>query len=84
LDRLSPKELTPNLFQLPRFKRRNISTELTNNRWIRNLGEINSAFLMEELILLFMAISDVHLNDQPDEIIWKWTSNGEYSSRLGI
>jgi hypothetical protein len=30
--------------------------------------------------MLYMALSSVTLNDQPDEIFWRWTANGQYSA----
>jgi hypothetical protein len=34
--------------------------------------------MLEEYIMLYMALSAVTLSDQPDEINWRWTSNGIY------
>jgi hypothetical protein len=34
---------------------------------------------MEEFTMLFMALEDVSLSDQPDKITWKWTHDGNYT-----
>jgi hypothetical protein len=75
----APKDLASNLFKLARFKHRNVYTELQNLNWIKNLGQLDTADLMHEFILLFMAISAVNLSDQKDKIFWKWTSNAKYT-----
>jgi hypothetical protein len=72
---MSPKELAPNLFLVPRMKRRTIYKELQNLNWIRNVRDISSIALLEEFILLFMALSYVELSDHQDNIRWKWTED---------
>jgi hypothetical protein len=76
---MSPKEIAPNIFKCARFKKTSAYTEINNNNWIRNLNNINSTSLIEEFILLFMALTEVNLSNDRDEIIWKWASNGKYS-----
>jgi hypothetical protein len=75
----SPKDMAPNLYKNARFKNRSGHSELTNHNWIRNLGVIGSAQLLDEFVLLYLAITSVTLTDQRDEITWRWTSNGKYS-----
>jgi hypothetical protein len=74
----TPKELAPNLYKSARFKKRNVYIELQNYRWIHNIGEINSSALMEEYMLLFLALSTVQLSDQEDVVSWKWTTDEKY------
>jgi hypothetical protein len=64
----TPKDLAPHLFECARYKGRTIATELKNNNWIKNLQDISSTTHLEEFTLLFMALSDVQLNDQKDQI----------------
>jgi hypothetical protein len=77
----APKDLTPDMYQLARFKTWNVHYELTNLNWIRNLKEITIAAQLEEFTMLFMVLSTVQLTDQNDEIIWKWKANGKFSLR---
>jgi hypothetical protein len=72
----APKDIAPNLYKGARFKNRTVHVELNNIRWIRNLGLIHSPDMLEEYIMLFMALISVTLNDQGDKIIWRWTENG--------
>jgi hypothetical protein len=74
----APKDLAPNLHRIARFKNRPVSKELQNSNWIRNVADISDTTQMEEFILLFMALSSVSLNNQPDKITWKWTKNSKY------
>jgi hypothetical protein len=80
LNAAAPKELAPNLFKMARFKKRTVPAELHNNNWIKNLGEINNPVVLEEYILLYLALSTVVLSDQRDQIVWRWTSNGQYTA----
>ena len=36
---------------------------------------------MAEFVLVWEAVQEVHFSDLPDEIAWKWTANGVYSSQ---
>jgi hypothetical protein len=67
------------MYSVARFKFRDVSTEVTNDNWIRNLKEVNTPIQLEEFTLLFMALSSVSLNDQKDSITWKWIANGKFS-----
>ena len=36
---------------------------------------------MAEFVLLWEKVQEVHFTDNPDQIVWKWTANGMYSSK---
>ena len=36
---------------------------------------------MAEFVLLWEKVQEVHFTDNPDQIVWKWTTNGMYSSK---
>jgi hypothetical protein len=78
LDGSSPKELAPNLYLRARFKYRIVFTKLKKLNWIRNIRDISSPSLLEEFILLFMALSQVELTLEKDRIKWRWTTDGQY------
>jgi hypothetical protein len=80
LNGTSPKMLAPNLYKQARFKFRTVKRELNNMNWIKNLGQINTETLMDEFILMFIALNDVVLNEEKDTIAWKWARTGEYSA----
>jgi hypothetical protein len=73
------QKAAPNLFKRARFKNRSVHTELHNHNWIYNIQKINSSLLLEEYVTLYMMLSSVNLSNNHDEIIWRWTSNGQYS-----
>lgn len=75
----APKEIAPNLHQAARFKHRTASSEITNRRWIANLGPIDNPVLLQEYVQLYTLLSTVEMSDQADEITWKWMSDGKYS-----
>jgi hypothetical protein len=80
LNGMAPKELAPHLFQQGHYRFRTVHQELQIFNWIKNIKNINTEESMDEFILLFSAVNDVSLNDGKDSIIWKWTSNDEYSA----
>jgi hypothetical protein len=48
--------------------------------WIKNLRQVNTEELLEEFILLFNTLGDIHLNESADIILWKWTPSEEYTA----
>jgi hypothetical protein len=76
---IAPTNLASNLFQVVRFKFRSVYAELQNDNWIRNLRVVNEPTQIEEFTLLVMALAEVTLNNQCDEITWKWTPYGQFS-----
>lgn len=71
--------MAPNLYLVVRFKKRNVTTELRNFNWARNCTRLDSTILVEEFVMLFMALSGVQLRQEKDQIFWRWTSDGKYS-----
>jgi hypothetical protein len=77
---ISPKELAPNLYLQARYKFRTVHKELQNFDWIKNIKQINTTELLDELTLLFSTLNEIQLNDDKDTISWKWITSGEYSA----
>ena len=42
---------------------------------------MSNATDMAEFVLVWEAVQEVHFSDLPDEIAWKWTADGVYSSQ---
>jgi hypothetical protein len=61
------------------FKRRTVAQERHNNNWIRNLQSIDCTSQLEEFTLLFMALANIQLTDQKDDIKWNWTIDRKFS-----
>ena len=45
---------------------------------------MSNATDMAEFVLVWEAVQEVHFSDLPDEIAWKWTANGVYSSVVTV
>jgi hypothetical protein len=78
----APKDFALGLFKMARFKNRSVATELRNNNWIRSLVAINTSDFLEKYIMLHTAMASIHLSDQLDEVIWRWSANGKFSVAL--
>lgn len=79
LDGAAPKDLAPNLYLQAKIKKRTVRQEIQNDNWIRNLQNIDNPVMLQEFVLLFMAISNITLTEERDSIHWRWTSNGKYT-----
>jgi hypothetical protein len=78
----APKDLAPHLFKLAHLKNRTVTKELKNNNWIQAVHRISTTEELLEFINLWMKIKSMNFNQGgKDEIIWKWTPNGEYTAR---
>jgi hypothetical protein len=75
-----PMTLAPNLYKQVRYKFRTVKKEFNNMNWLKNLVQINTKTLLDEFILLFIALNDVVLNEEKYSIAWRWTRTGEYST----
>ncbi|CAD6266690.1 unnamed protein product [Miscanthus lutarioriparius] len=83
LDGQAPRYLALNLFRLISRRNRMVQQELRINNWMHKLGrKITSAVHIEEFVSLWIRIQDVHLQQGvQDTIIWRWTNDGNYSTR---
>lgn len=43
-------------------------------------GGLSSQAIID-FFYLWNAVAEIHLSDQPDKTIWRWTPNGEYSAK---
>jgi hypothetical protein len=76
------KHLAPSLFQ--KSKRKNISVlkATENNKWISHITPILTIAELNEFILLWEEITLVaRVEDSGDEIKWKWTPDGQYTTQ---
>jgi hypothetical protein len=80
LNGAAPKYIAPSLFKAARYKQRMVSAELHNLNLVRSIRGIKNSIMLDEYIMLYIALSSVPLNDQLDEIFWRWTSNSKYSA----
>jgi hypothetical protein len=82
ISRMAPRHIAPSLFRKTRHKNITVNRGLEDNRWISNIWPIQEGTEIQELMALWEAISDV-VRDvaNEDQILWRWTANGEYSTR---
>jgi hypothetical protein len=59
--------------------KRDVLTELRNHSRIKNVQNIQNSELLEEFILIYMALCTIQLTQQRDAIKWKWASNGQFT-----
>jgi hypothetical protein len=78
----APKDIAPGLYKAARFKKRSVCDELRNSSWIKNLQVIQDPDLLDEYVQLYMALSTIQLNENKDQIKWKWTPSGQFSVKL--
>jgi hypothetical protein len=53
-----------------------VHTELQNMNWARNISDLDTTMLVEEFVILFIALEPVQLNQEKDVIKWRWTNDG--------
>ena len=77
----APRDIAPDLFKLAWRKNRSVKDDITNHQWTRGLWRMNSVEQMTQFVILWDAVQQVEFVDRPDEITWRWTSNGAYTSK---
>ena len=77
----APRDLAPNLYRLAWRKGLSVRQEIENGTWTRGLWRMSTAEEMAEYIMLWEVVQEVQFSQEPDQISWKWTSNGLYSSK---
>jgi len=80
-DGVDPRDLAPKLYKLAWRKGLTVREEVENQTWTRGLWRMSNAEEMAEFILLWERVQEVVFSDQPDITSWKWTVNGQYSSK---
>jgi hypothetical protein len=78
-----PKDVAPQIFKICKRKKWTVANALKDDEWINKLS--NEATLsiehITQFVQLWVLIQNVHLTeDVEDDIHWKLTSNGEYST----
>jgi len=77
----SPRDFAPHLYKLAWRKGLTVREEVENQTWTRGLWRMSTADGMAEFVLLWERVQGVTFLEQPDNITWKWTANGIYSSK---
>lgn len=78
----APANLAPTLFGKARRKKISVHGALCNNYWARFCAPILSETEIHEFVKLCEDIAIVTINlDIEDQITWRWTADGQYSTR---
>lgn len=80
----SVHDLAPNLLQLVSRRRRRTMTVregLTNRQWTRAIARNMTIIIAAEYLDLWEATSDIILGNHQDKMIWRWTPDGQYTSK---
>jgi hypothetical protein len=81
LNGTAPRTIAPLLYEKSRRKRITVRQALTNNKWIDHIYPPTSQEEIRQFVSLWEALRDTALSDRiEDNISWKWTADGEYST----
>jgi hypothetical protein len=84
VDGLTVESFAPDLLKLvrPGIRRsRTVQSGLAAGAWVQDItGELSIAAVVQYL-KLWHAVRDINVGDGADSFTWKWTANGQFSSR---
>lgn len=76
------KDLMPLVYATSKKKGKSLRQGKENDAWIDDLDlEANSTISVDhisQLLTLYTAMQGIQLNEDPDQITWKFTSHGQY------
>jgi hypothetical protein len=78
-----PKDIAPKIFEICKRKNWKVAQALHDGEWIRKLSAEATISIehLTQFVHMWVRIQGVHLNeDVDDDITWKLTANGQYSS----
>jgi len=81
LDGRAPIDIAPGLYKLAWRKHRKVKEELQDQKWTRGLWRMTTVQEMAEFVILWDLVQQVQLTDGTDEIRWRWTADGIYTSK---
>ena len=79
----SIKLLAPNLWAAasPHIRRSNTVREgLSGRRWVADITHARTVQVLVQFLSIWDRIRSSSVNSEPNRFIWKWSSNGVYSS----
>ena len=71
----------PDLFKWAWRKNKTVKEELHNQNWTRGLWRMQTVEEMASFVQLWDLVQSVQLSDQQDQITWRWTSDGIYTTK---
>jgi hypothetical protein len=83
LDGKAMKEVAPEVYALVpkrRRKARTVRQALMDRTWIADIVGAPSALALWQYVQLWIRLRDTQLSADPDRMVWRWTTDGQYSS----
>lgn len=77
----APRDIAPNIYLSAWRKNNTVRDDLHNGNWMRGRWRMSTAEQMAEFVLPWDCLLQVQMTDEPDEIRWRWTADGQYSSK---
>jgi hypothetical protein len=62
-------------------RRQSVREGLTNRAWAQSIAGGISVQALYEYLILWDAVDNVHLSEQPDKMVWRWTPDGNYTAK---
>jgi hypothetical protein len=84
LEGRSIKEMAPEVYALVpkrRRKTRTVREALADRAWIPDIAGAPSALALWQYMQLWGRLRDIHLSPDQDRLLWRWTTDGQYTSR---
>ena len=84
LDEVAPKDLTPMIFEISKSKNQTVASALQNRHWVQDINILRGLTIhhIRQFVGLWTIINQIHLaHGTLDEISWKLTPKGTYSSK---
>lgn len=77
----APRDIAPALYKLAWRKNLTVNAQLEDQSWTRGLWRMQSVEEMAEFVKLWDMVQEVQLTAVEDEIIWKFTADGQYTAK---
>lgn len=74
-------KLIQNFQHIRSRRRQTVAQGLHNGQWIRSISGSLTVQAIYEYLHLWVRISEVQLSAAENVYIWRWTSNGQYTSK---
>lgn len=76
----SPLQIALDFYRLAWRKKENVATALTDGKWKRGLRLLSTTAETNQYVQLWDLLEEVQLGEQSDDITWRFSHNGTYSS----
>jgi hypothetical protein len=80
----SISEIAPELYAcIPkrRRRRRTVAEGLADNQWARDITGTIGVHEIGQYLQIWGMLQQITLDDEPDQIVWRWTEDGNYSAK---